>query len=104
MLMTSQMIQQESNVRVWLITAGIGVLWRHIYEIDLCHWSYQQEKQFSDWSIQWDKDVLRWIMQMENTRAIDFVTFEIGGFGAWGVVVAVNMHRMSFVLEQSIVK
>ena len=32
MPMTSQMIQQEPNVRMWLLTAGIGILWRHIYE------------------------------------------------------------------------
>ena len=32
MPMTSQMIQQEPNVRVRLLTAEIGILWRHIYE------------------------------------------------------------------------
>ena len=32
--MTSQMIRQEPNVRVWLLTAEIGILWRHIYETD----------------------------------------------------------------------
>ena len=26
------MIQQEPNVRVWLLTAEIDILWRHIYE------------------------------------------------------------------------
>ena len=34
MLMTSQMIQKEPNVRVWLLTAEIGILWPHIYETD----------------------------------------------------------------------
>ena len=30
MPVTSQMIQQEPNVRVWLLTADIGIPWRHI--------------------------------------------------------------------------
>ena len=34
MAMTSQIIQQEPNVRVWLLTAEIGILWRHLYETD----------------------------------------------------------------------
>ena len=42
MPMMSQMIQQEPKVRVWLLTVEIGILWRHIYETNLCHWSWQQ--------------------------------------------------------------
>ena len=40
--------------------------------------------------------MLRGIMQMEDTRDINFVTFVLGGIGACGVVVAVNVHRMNF--------
>ena len=42
MQMTSQMIQQKPSVRVWLLTAEIGILWHHIYEADLCQRSWQQ--------------------------------------------------------------
>ena len=41
---------------------------------------------------------------MEGTGDIDFVTFLIGVIGACGVVFAINVHRMNFFLEHSIVK
>ena len=43
-------------------------------------------------------------MQMEDTRDIDYVTFVTWGTGACGVDVALNVHRLNFILVHSIVK
>ena len=43
-------------------------------------------------------------MQMEDTRAIDYVTFEIWVTCACKVIVAVNVHRLNFFVVHSIVK
>ena len=43
-------------------------------------------------------------MQMEDMRDINFVIFVIGGIGVCSTVFAVNVHRMNFILEHSIVK
>ena len=40
---------------------------------------------------------------MKGTRDIDYVTFEIWDTDVCGVVVAVNEHRMNFVLAHSII-
>ena len=43
-------------------------------------------------------------MQMEDKRDIDYVIFVIFGTGAYGIVSAINVHQMNFILAHSIVK
>ena len=60
--------------------------------------------QLNSVSVQWDRDVLRRLRKMEDTRDIDFVTFEILGTGACGFVIGANDHRMDFCLVHNIAK
>ena len=79
MPMMSQMIQQELNVRVWLLTAEIGILWCHISETDLCQQSWQQEKHLVLITIQQlvcsaGQGGAAVYMQMEDTQDIMWVS------------------------------
>ena len=97
------MIQQEPNFRLWVLTAEIGILWRHIYDIVVTARNTPDTHNnlatgpFSETGI--------WIMQMEDTWDIDiaYVTF-VMSTGACGVVVSINFHRMNFFFAHSIVK